>query len=476
MYRLLFLNGKFKGKRLSIQQGSLTIGRDPECNIDLEDDDEVSRHHATIEYREGGPVIRDLGATNPVLVNQQPVKEHRLRDGDQIEIGRTIIEFHYGTSSKPPQQRRRFSKMQAASFAAIGVIILLQLIFVIVFPLWQKSETVPVVIPDEVPAVVEAPKPVEQMQPAPEPQFTGPTPAPLPVSPEPAPAPVVAVKDSAPEPKVETPVDMPPAVVRETAIIDPLESQAIALLAEAKVEIGRRNYSQADSMLNRIQLIVPDYVPAWTERAKLYETRKLYFQAGGQWEKVMELTKGTPEFDVASRERARMNELERARAVASREPTTRPLPEVTAPSRILRIASVDRERFQATDEFDDMRLVRVTIRPRTGEGAIKSDQVQVIVTFYDRVEGTDIIMPSRAQAQVDATRITGPWPAGESRTVAAAYVLRKGFRAEERAAVRERRVYEGYRVALYYNGVLQEEVAMPRRILDLPRPPISGIP
>ena len=91
MYRLIFLNGKFKGKRLTIQQGAILIGRDPECQIDLDDDDEVSRHHALIETRGGSPVIRDLGATNTVQVNQQVVKEHRLKSGDRIEIGRTII-------------------------------------------------------------------------------------------------------------------------------------------------------------------------------------------------------------------------------------------------------------------------------------------------------------------------------------------------------------------------------------------------
>jgi len=486
MYRLLFLNGKLKGKRLTIQQGSVTIGRDPECQVDLDDDDEVSRHHAVIEYRGGSPVIRDLGATNPVEVNQQPIKEHRLRNGDLIEIGRTVIEFQSSDSSEPPRQRRRFSKMQAFSFLAIALIILLQLVFVIFFPLWQKSETVQIVLPEEKkeepvilpPAAEKQPEPVVAAATPPTPppvaERTAPPEPPKVEVPKPA-EPVVAEKRDDPVP--ELPGEVRPVSGRDLVdSANPLENQARMMLAEAKSEIARMNYPQADSILERIQFMTPEFVPAWQERARLFERRGFYRQAGEQWQKVMSLTAGTPLHEQAAVERRHVARLEALQPVKIEPPAPKDETRISEPlARNIRIVSVDRERFQATEEFDDMRLVRITLRPRNNEGAVDSSQIQVIVNFYDRVEGTDILVPSRALTQQDGTRITGPWPAGESRNVTAAYILKKGFRAEERKLLNERRVYEGYRVTIYYQGVLQDENAMPRRILDLPRPPHPGI-
>lgn len=520
MYRLLFINGKFKGKRLTIQQGAVLIGRDPECQIDLDDDDEVSRHHALIESRGGSPVIRDLDATNRVVVNNQPVKEHRLRSGDRIEIGRTVIEYQAGSTAAPPRHRRRFSKMQATSFAAIGLIVLLQVVFVILFPLWQKRETVAIdpnaprplapapAATSPAPAAVEIPSPVAVTPAAPvesptavavEPDALAETTAvaaavaeetPLPpalpapaMEPTPSPA-ATEVMELRSEIEglrkmVETIAAPPTPAEREAALArvpasDPLQEKAREMLVEAQAEIQRMNYFQADNMLERIQMMTPDFVPAFRERAVLFEQRGMLKQAGEQWQKVMNLTAGTPLYEQAAAERQRLARLEVTRKTVEGPATPRDATSARRLEKRIRIASVERERFRANEEYDEMRLIRITLRPRNNERDINPDQVVVTVTFYDRVIGTDRIVPTRALVPEDGLRISGEWAPGEARTVSAAYIVGKNFRAEEEQLIGERRDYEGYRVMVFYRGVLQDESAMPARILELDPPPPPG--
>ncbi len=65
--------------------------------VDLALDDEgASRHHASISHHQGVFTLHDMGSTNGTHVNGVPIREHRLQDGDRIEIGRTTLVFHQG--------------------------------------------------------------------------------------------------------------------------------------------------------------------------------------------------------------------------------------------------------------------------------------------------------------------------------------------------------------------------------------------
>jgi pSer/pThr/pTyr-binding forkhead associated (FHA) protein len=71
----------------------VAIGRLPECDIVISDPG-ASRRHATITRQDGGEyVLTDLGSTNGTIVNDEPVGEHVLTDGDRITIGNTVLEF-----------------------------------------------------------------------------------------------------------------------------------------------------------------------------------------------------------------------------------------------------------------------------------------------------------------------------------------------------------------------------------------------
>ena len=75
--------------------GRATIGRLPDSDVVITDPG-ASRHHARIEVSDGEFVLTDLGATNGTLVNDSPVQERVLTDGDRITIGSTVLEFRRG--------------------------------------------------------------------------------------------------------------------------------------------------------------------------------------------------------------------------------------------------------------------------------------------------------------------------------------------------------------------------------------------
>ena len=74
--------------------GRIGIGRQPDNELVLVDRG-VSRNHAEVTDPSGNGqfVVRDLGSKNGTSVNGRTIDEHRLRDGDRIVIGYTVIEF-----------------------------------------------------------------------------------------------------------------------------------------------------------------------------------------------------------------------------------------------------------------------------------------------------------------------------------------------------------------------------------------------
>lgn len=69
-----------------------TIGRAEGCDI-VVDDPEASRNHASIQSRDDGWWVSDLGSTNHTYVNGTITKERRLASGDVIGIGGTSLRF-----------------------------------------------------------------------------------------------------------------------------------------------------------------------------------------------------------------------------------------------------------------------------------------------------------------------------------------------------------------------------------------------
>lgn len=72
---------------LIIRDGeSLVVGRDPGCELAIEDP-RVSKRHARLQWDDGGWTVEDLGSKNGTTVNGEPAVRAPLRDGDAISFG-----------------------------------------------------------------------------------------------------------------------------------------------------------------------------------------------------------------------------------------------------------------------------------------------------------------------------------------------------------------------------------------------------
>lgn len=83
--------------------GTVTIGRDPACEIAL-DDPRISRRHARIVLVEGRPVVEDLGSSNGTWINgrQSVSAPTALSVGDELQIGDKRLRRSSATSRRPP--------------------------------------------------------------------------------------------------------------------------------------------------------------------------------------------------------------------------------------------------------------------------------------------------------------------------------------------------------------------------------------
>ena len=93
---LIVIYGHQIGRRVQVGTEPLTIGRSPNCEIPV-DQESVSRRHCRIQFEDGEFLVRDLDSTNGTYVNDAPVEpQGRLRHGDQLMVGRTILKFIVG--------------------------------------------------------------------------------------------------------------------------------------------------------------------------------------------------------------------------------------------------------------------------------------------------------------------------------------------------------------------------------------------
>ena len=85
-YDLRVVRGPQTGVDIDLREGTLSVGRDPQCDVFL-NDMTVSRNHAEIEVKPSGCVIRDLNSFNGVWVNDRTVEACSLKPNDVIQIG-----------------------------------------------------------------------------------------------------------------------------------------------------------------------------------------------------------------------------------------------------------------------------------------------------------------------------------------------------------------------------------------------------
>lgn len=105
----------------------LVIGREPGCNLII-DDSSISRRHAGVALKWGNYVIRDLGSKNGTFLNGERLADERtLKDGDEIVCGtikmffRNPQELDFSAISRAIEEgQNQASRLQADGKPADG--------------------------------------------------------------------------------------------------------------------------------------------------------------------------------------------------------------------------------------------------------------------------------------------------------------------------------------------------------------------
>jgi pSer/pThr/pTyr-binding forkhead associated (FHA) protein len=84
-------------KEVYLSQAATTIGRLPDNSVQI-DNLAVSGHHARISWEKDHYIVEDLGSLNGTFLNNERVGKATLKNGDQVKIGKHLVEFKHESS------------------------------------------------------------------------------------------------------------------------------------------------------------------------------------------------------------------------------------------------------------------------------------------------------------------------------------------------------------------------------------------
>jgi pSer/pThr/pTyr-binding forkhead associated (FHA) protein len=103
-YVLRFISGKYQGGEFPIvPEKQIVVGRSSDLDMVLVED-MVSRKHARIAMQQDQIWIEDLGSTNGTFVNGEKIKRARLKEGDRVLIGTSILKVIAGEGTAPVRE------------------------------------------------------------------------------------------------------------------------------------------------------------------------------------------------------------------------------------------------------------------------------------------------------------------------------------------------------------------------------------
>jgi pSer/pThr/pTyr-binding forkhead associated (FHA) protein len=104
---LRFISGKYQGGEFPLASDKpVIVGRSSDLEMVLIED-MVSRKHARISMQGDQIWIEDLGSTNGTFVNGEKIKRARLKEGDRVLIGTSILKLIAADGSRDPSEAKR---------------------------------------------------------------------------------------------------------------------------------------------------------------------------------------------------------------------------------------------------------------------------------------------------------------------------------------------------------------------------------
>jgi hypothetical protein len=90
---LLMKAGALAGKQFVLYRNPTVLGSSPKADIYLFKDPAIEPRHALIHNRGGRFEIEDCSTPDGTYVNGIPIQKHVLQAGDQVVLGKTVLEF-----------------------------------------------------------------------------------------------------------------------------------------------------------------------------------------------------------------------------------------------------------------------------------------------------------------------------------------------------------------------------------------------
>ncbi len=97
---LMMRKGPLAGKQFILFKDTTIMGSSPKADIYLFKDDAIEPKHAVVTNRGGRFEIEDCGTDDGTYINGVPITRRLLEDGDQIVLGKTVLEFSVKESQK----------------------------------------------------------------------------------------------------------------------------------------------------------------------------------------------------------------------------------------------------------------------------------------------------------------------------------------------------------------------------------------
>lgn len=115
-----YRNGRFQGQKLALKRSIITIGREEDNDIWL-DDDTSSRYHAELSWQNGLTLLTDRDSLNGVLLNGRRIRGSvSITSGDRIEIGEHRFFFELASHTEVwTEQNDPLSSLRRPSSAGI---------------------------------------------------------------------------------------------------------------------------------------------------------------------------------------------------------------------------------------------------------------------------------------------------------------------------------------------------------------------
>lgn len=429
MFRLIVTKGTERKRRYVIREGRIVIGSAADAGIRLEDAG-VDERHAEVTVEHGEALLSACG-TAPVLLNGQSVTRTFLHHGDALALGAAELAFEV-SSRHPWFAPRRMHHIQRIALAAVGMVILAELLFLGGLYLWRRGE-------------YEVTRPEKK-----EPQTDEPAAVP---PPDRETAPADAPPADAPEPAMPTDpteaVPAAPAEPVEDASAPPAESPVSTAMGEIEAEAPASEPAPEEpppATAERPEIAVNEPEPA-PETEPEPEPRLTVIDGPGNAREQRAAPDATPEKPAPEAPRFMPSSPDDFMKQAA--PYRKQLP------RRIAIESVEPlVHMLETNRW--MVTLHIELINRSGHMLSVSEDIDLRTGYYYTGAEDQTVVPAVQYIPDGQVNLRRNWKAGDARSM---------YRAHIPPFERELN-YRGFIAAVYWRGELQDVWATDESLLD----------